>query len=138
MPQIMFIWFHLKKTRARFRITIITIRRGSISGKKNAGMRKNLSRSNPPPLFFFLISDPDNDLTLNDYLIGNNGKTQDIADVAKQLNVDHLLPLSFVKLSNGQTRRARIAKALLKKPAMLVLDEPLSKTLSNFSKKSLV
>jgi molybdate transport system ATP-binding protein len=47
--------------------------------------------------------------------------------VAKQLNLDHLLPLSFVKLSNGQTRRARIARALLKNPAMLVLDEPLSK-----------
>lgn len=54
---------------------------------------------------------------------------EDIEQVAKQLNVDHLLDLSFVKLSNGQTRRARIARALLKNPSMLVLDEPLSKSL---------
>jgi molybdate transport system ATP-binding protein len=47
--------------------------------------------------------------------------------VAKQLDVEHLLHLSFVKLSNGQTRRARIARALLRNPSMLVLDEPLSK-----------
>ncbi|KAI9484196.1 MAG: P-loop containing nucleoside triphosphate hydrolase protein [Benjaminiella poitrasii] len=70
----------------------------------------------------FNFSDPDNDVVLKDYLGGEN---EDIKRVAKQLNIDHLLDLSFVKLSNGQTRRARIAKALLKSPSMLLLDEPL-------------
>ncbi|KAL7330386.1 hypothetical protein PS15p_205344 [Mucor circinelloides] len=73
----------------------------------------------------FNFSDPDNDLTLQQYLHGDQEDTKDLERVAKQLNIDHLLPLSFVKLSNGQTRRARIAKALLKNPSMLVLDEPL-------------
>lgn len=38
-----------------------------------------------------------------------------------------LLPLldrSFIKLSNGQTRKARIGKALLQHPAVLLLDNP--------------
>ncbi|EPB90706.1 hypothetical protein HMPREF1544_02450 [Mucor circinelloides 1006PhL] len=73
----------------------------------------------------FNFSDPDNDLTLQQYLHSDQEDTKDLERVAKQLNIDHLLPLSFVKLSNGQTRRARIAKALLKNPSMLVLDEPL-------------
>lgn len=74
-----------------------------------------------------LYSDPDNDLTLKDYLKSNTDKSID--QIAKQLNLEHLLNLSFVKLSNGQTRRARIARALLRDPSMIVLDEPLSKVL---------
>jgi molybdate transport system ATP-binding protein len=81
-----------------------------------------LSRLSP------IISDPDNDLTLKDYLLGGTEENKESIDrVAKQLDVEHLLHLSFVKLSNGQTRRARIARALLRNPSMLVLDEPLSK-----------
>ncbi|CAO3697290.1 unnamed protein product [Rhizopus stolonifer] len=72
----------------------------------------------------FNFSDPDNDLTLKDYLSANS-KSNKVDQVASLLNVNHLLPLSFLKLSNGQTRRARIAKALLDNPKMLILDEPL-------------
>ncbi|KAI8389267.1 P-loop containing nucleoside triphosphate hydrolase protein [Blakeslea trispora] len=71
----------------------------------------------------FNFSDPDNDLTLQDYL--GDFPLERIHAVTEQLNIKNLLPLSFVKLSNGQTRRARIARALLKNPSMLVLDEPL-------------
>ncbi|CAO3621802.1 unnamed protein product [Cunninghamella echinulata] len=72
----------------------------------------------------FNFSDPDNDLTLKDYL-GNYHPRESIHKVAKQLDLTQLLHLSFVKLSNGQTRRARIARALLCHPNMLILDEPL-------------
>lgn len=77
--------------------------------------------------FIYKNSDPDNDLTLQQYLNDDEKDNENIQRVAKQLNIEHLLNLSFVKLSNGQTRRARIARALLRNPSMLVLDEPLSK-----------
>lgn len=96
-----------------------------VSFKENSGM---FSYSKHYYQERFNFSDPDNDLTLQDYLLSGSDKndTQEAAlKVAKQLNIDHLLPLSFVKLSNGQTRRARIARALLRDPSMLVLDEPL-------------
>ncbi|KAI9030095.1 P-loop containing nucleoside triphosphate hydrolase protein [Phycomyces nitens] len=73
----------------------------------------------------FNFSDPDNDLTLADYLKSREKSDAKIKEVANKLDLVHLLPLSFVKLSNGQTRRARIARALLGNPAVLILDEPL-------------
>jgi ABC-type molybdenum transport system ATPase subunit/photorepair protein PhrA len=42
------------------------------------------------------------------------------------LGVEKLLEGSLMNLSNGQQRRARIVKALLHDPEMLVLDEPYS------------
>ncbi|KAI9246516.1 P-loop containing nucleoside triphosphate hydrolase protein [Sporodiniella umbellata] len=70
----------------------------------------------------FNFSDPENDMTLKDYLGGSSDRVNQVASL---FNVKHLLPLSFLKLSNGQTRRARIAKALLRNPSLLILDEPL-------------
>ncbi|KAI8069691.1 P-loop containing nucleoside triphosphate hydrolase protein [Gongronella butleri] len=72
----------------------------------------------------FNFSDPDNDLTLRQYL-GMNYSDDEVTRIAAQLDLVRLLPLSFVKLSNGQTRRSRIAKSLLRKPKLLILDEPL-------------
>ena len=76
---------------------------------------------------FILFSDPDNDVTLAHYLEKDKVDPEALAQVIEQLDIKHLMSLSFVKLSNGQTRRARIARALLQKPVMLILDEPLSK-----------
>ena len=42
----------------------------------------------------------------------------------KRLGLEPLLDRSFLKLSNGQTRKARIGKALLRHPAVLLLDNP--------------
>ena len=48
-------------------------------------------------------------------------------DLTAKLGLKDLLDLPQVALSNGQTRRARIVKALLEQPDILLLDEPLSR-----------
>ena len=47
------------------------------------------------------------------------------------LGVDKLLDGSLMNLSNGQQRRARIVKALLRDPEILLLDEPYSTAISS-------
>ncbi|PYH89112.1 ABC transporter [Aspergillus ellipticus CBS 707.79] len=47
-----------------------------------------------------------------------------LAQVIADLNLEELLDMPVANLSNGQTRRARIAKALLNKPELLLLDDP--------------
>ena len=47
-------------------------------------------------------------------------------ELTEKLGLKQLLDLPLVALSNGQTRRARIVKALLEQPEILLLDEPLS------------
>lgn len=80
------------------------------------------------------------DWTLRQYLQGQtslnplegeeNGTVKDLAfleQVIANLKLEPLLDMPVANLSNGQTRRARIAKALLSKPELLLLDDPFSK-----------
>lgn len=82
----------------------------------------------------------DTDWTVRQFLLGqtelnpmedeNAGKESDEAQfekVVKDFRLQELLELPVSSLSNGQTRRTRIAKALLSSPELLLLDEPFSK-----------
>src|SRR5262245_57427291 len=71
----------------------------------------------------FNIIDPLDDVTLDAFLrAGNNADDEAIHSTATALGVESLRPMSLIKLSNGQMRRARIARALLSRPEVLILD----------------
>ena len=73
----------------------------------------------------FNFIEPQDDLTLAEFLrAGTSATDDDLSAAAERLGVGNLLPLSLIKLSNGQLRRARLAHALLAKPELLILDEP--------------
>jgi ABC-type molybdenum transport system ATPase subunit/photorepair protein PhrA len=75
------------------------------------------------------------DYTVLDYLTGHTElnaleveqtevERQVLEKVVDQLNLKDLLRMPVSNLSNGQTRRARIAKALMAQPEVLLLDGP--------------
>ncbi|KZT55684.1 P-loop containing nucleoside triphosphate hydrolase protein [Calocera cornea HHB12733] len=51
---------------------------------------------------------------------------REVKEMAGKLDLERLLELPLVALSNGQTRRASVLRKLLTRPELLLLDEPLT------------
>jgi molybdate transport system ATP-binding protein len=68
--------------------------------------------------------------TVREYLFGSEENEQNKAEaeaaspLLKPLKITPLLDKELIKLSNGETRRTMIARALLRKPVLLMLDNP--------------
>ncbi|NDU97980.1 ATP-binding cassette domain-containing protein [Spirosoma terrae] len=61
-------------------------------------------------------------ITVRDYL--RYTESPENTALVRRLGLEPLLDSAFIKLSNGQTRKARIGKALLQHPQLLLLDNP--------------
>lgn len=73
----------------------------------------------------FEFADSDEPLSLAQFLrAGTTAPETDMIATAERLGVRDQLTQPFMTLSNGQTRRARLARALLTKPELLILDDP--------------
>jgi molybdate transport system ATP-binding protein len=73
----------------------------------------------------FHFSDPLQEITVESYLRhGLSVGEETFQNVLNRLKLDPLLPQSFITLSNGQTRRVRIARGVLRQPKVLILDDP--------------
>lgn len=70
--------------------------------------------------------DADGHLTVRSYLEAGNFSADDPAHqrILKLLRLEDLLDKERIKLSSGQTRKMLLAKALIKRPELLILDNP--------------
>lgn len=74
--------------------------------------------------------------TVKKFLSSNAKHNQKREKLTKQLHLSHLLSQSLSTLSTGEMRKVLVAKALLKNPKLLILDEPFD-GLDEKSRKSL-
>lgn len=108
--------------------TDYTARYGAMRDQDGKTLLENLlesvSRDPPPP--------PPTEFTKNESLSERKDRTleehrQEIVRVAERLNLLPQLEIPMIALSNGQQRRARILRQLIKHPRILLLEDPFGK-----------
>jgi molybdate transport system ATP-binding protein len=73
----------------------------------------------------FNFIEPGDDLTLDEFLrSGTSASESQLDAAATALGIQEFRRRSLIQLSNGQMRRARLARAWLSRPMLLMLDDP--------------
>ncbi|KAL8915608.1 MAG: hypothetical protein Q9172_006857, partial [Xanthocarpia lactea] len=125
----------LDRKDQRLRNSFRAIQYVGFAGKHGGGLRGGNTAGSYLSARYESRREP-TDFTVLDYLKGiielnpspevQMDLTEDVGlhKVIHDLDLEDLLHMPVGNLSNGQTRRAKIAKALLDKPEVLLLDEP--------------
>ncbi len=91
------------------------------------GFREDSRRFTPANFYYqqrFEFNEPDDCPTAREFLTSDFDDLPD--EVIEQFHLAEILDLKILKLSNGQQRRLRIARGLLQRPTLLLLDDPFS------------
>jgi molybdate transport system ATP-binding protein len=73
--------------------------------------------------------EPDGEVTVSETLLwessaGKGTKEDKLREIARKLGMEHLLGRAGHLLSNGEAKKVLLARALLRSPSLLILDEP--------------
>lgn len=103
-----------------------TARYGAVREEDRLTLRQSMFPETQPWEFRLTTSTPENPpparLSEQEMQVFNR--------LVDKMGLAALLDLPLIALSNGQTRRARVIKAILSRPELLLLDEPLSRSLN--------
>ena len=113
-----------KSTLLKIILSLIEPSKGEIVFEGKDKPLLGYSNSNPRS-FFWRISARDN-LVFYSKMLGVEKRNikKNIRYVANMLDIEQFLDKPFMQLSSGQMQSVNIARAILKKPDMLLLDEP--------------
>lgn len=107
-----------------------TARYGAVREEDRRTLRDTFFPETAKPLHELAIPDmythPEDVARLHADHATEHAKRRLFEELVEKLDLKQFLDLPMIALSNGQTRKARIVKALLEQPELLILDEPLS------------